>query len=113
MHTSLPHVTSPDAAFSDVSMIVDPSSLRAALQRLADTKGCECGQRAVNVSELPRDFAPAAYLVTLTAACASRLSGDIARLTGRLLLPHQLTWVLFQHEAELILSYLGNPGSAN
>ena len=89
-------------------MIVDPANLKAVLVRLLRAAGCECTEESIGVECLPRDMAPSAYLVTPPAACSPVLAAELARLTGRLLLPGQARWLFFQEEAQRIVSALGN-----
>ena len=91
-------------------MVVDPANLKAALVRLLRDAGCECAENSIGVECLPREMAPPAYLVTPPACCSPVLAAELARLTGRLLLPSQARWVFFQEEAQRIVTVVGNPG---
>jgi hypothetical protein len=55
-------------------------------------------------------MAPPAYLVIPRAGCSPVLAAELARLTGRLLLPSQARWLLFQEQAQRIVTVVGNPG---
>ena len=107
MHTLFPATCESGSISARFSSMVRPCSLKAALLRLASALGLESEDQSIRVSLLPLDMAAAGYLVTLTEGCARELAEEVGRLTGRLLLPQQRTWVLFQHEAQLIVSYLG------
>ena len=84
-------------------MIIDASSLRAALLKLLHAKGLEFDERSIRVSLLAREELPAFYLVVPAPSCAAHLAAEVSRLTGRLLLSHSAAWLLFDHDAELIV----------
>jgi hypothetical protein len=88
-------------------MIADLSTLKAALLALLRAKGVECVEDCIKVSPLARDRAPTSYLVTPVGTRAQRLAGILAHLTGRLILSDQPAWVLFQHEAQFLVTYMG------
>jgi hypothetical protein len=88
-------------------MKVDPNSLQAALIRLASGKAEACRGQGIKVLAVTRHTDPKGFFVTTTADCAAVLAHDLARLTGRLLVPDDSSWVLLEHEAELIIHYLG------
>ena len=85
------------------NMIVDASALRAALLKLLHAKGLECDEQSIRVSLLARAEPPAFYLVVPAPSCAANLAAEVSRLTGRLLLSHSAAWLLFDHDAELIV----------
>lgn len=93
-------------------MIADLSTLKAALLALLRAKGRECADECINVSPFAPDRAPTSYLITPTGSCAQPLAAILARLTGRLILSDQSAWVLFQHEAQFIVTYIERSGDA-
>jgi len=88
------------------NMIVGAADLRAALVKLLHAKGFECDDHSIRVSVLARDEPPTFYLVVPAPSCGAILAEEVSRLTGRPLLSHSAAWLLFDHDAELIVHSL-------
>jgi len=87
----------------NINMIVGAADLRVALMKLLHAKGLECDDHSIRVSVLARDEPPTFYLVVPAPSCGAILAKEVSRLTGRLLLSHSAAWLLFDHDAELIV----------
>jgi len=85
------------------NMIVSAPALKAPLVKLLHAAGLECDEQSIRVSLLAREEPPAFYLVVPAPSCAANLAAEVSRLTGRLLLSHSAAWLLFDHDAELIV----------
>jgi len=84
-------------------MIIDASDLRAALVKLLHAKGLECDEQLIRVTVLARDEPPIFYLIVPAPSCVALLAAEVSRLTGRTLLSHTAAWLLFDHDAEIIV----------
>ena len=85
------------------NMLVAASALRAALLKLLHAKGLAFDEQSIRVSLLAREEPPAFYLVVPAPSCAPHLAAEVSRITGRLLLSHSAAWLLFDHDAEIIV----------
>jgi hypothetical protein len=93
----------------NINMIIGAADLRTALVKLLHAKGLECDDHSIRVSVLARDELPTFYLVVPAPSCGAILAQEVSRLTGRLLLSHSAAWLLFDHDAELIVRSLEGP----
>ena len=93
----------------NTNMTVGAADLRVALMKLLRAKGLECDDHSIRVSVLARDELPTFYLVVPAPSCGAILAKEVSRLTGRLLLSHSAAWLLFDHDAELIVHSLEGP----
>jgi hypothetical protein len=83
---------------------VDSTHIKAALLRLMRDRGLACEEQSISVWPLAHHQTPICYRVTATADYAKVLAAELARVTGRCFLLGQRKWLLFRHEAQVLLT---------